>query len=50
MVRAGESGSFLYAVLAAIMRGLIKGVFLGLAFFVVRDFVTHRRRDRCDLF
>jgi hypothetical protein len=50
MMRPGASGSFLCAVLTAIMRGLIKGVFFGLAFFVVHDHLTHRRRDRCDRF
>jgi len=50
MKPSGESDSFLYEVVAAILRGLVKGVFLGLAFFVARDYLAHRRRDRYDLF
>jgi hypothetical protein len=50
MNSSGESGTFLYEVVVAILRGLVKGVFLGLVFSTTSIYLSHRRRDRCDRF
>jgi hypothetical protein len=50
MKSSGESGTFLYEVVLAILRGLVNGVFLGLVFSTASIYLSHRRRDRCDRF
>ncbi len=46
MKPSGQNDSFLYALVAAILRGFVKGLFLGVAFFITRDYLQHRRCDR----
>ena len=45
MKTSGENDSFLYAAVAAILRGLVKGFLLGLAFSTTSIYLAHRRRD-----
>ena len=45
MKTPGENDSFLYATVAAILRGLVKGFLLGLAFSTTSIYLAHRRRD-----
>ena len=40
-----DNDSFLYALVAAFLRGAIKGLALSSAFFVVRDYLECRQRD-----